>query len=104
MCFPFCTHFIISSITPSVKVRPKTSGNADAGLEDGARKLPSDSPDCGMAREGMVIVDLPENGRIREARGDFEVVLARCQVTTQGDAPMLSRHAGGVRVHLFSEW
>jgi hypothetical protein len=52
-------------------VRPKTSGNADAGLEDGAGKLPSDRPDCGMTREGMMIVDLPENGRIREARGRF---------------------------------
>jgi hypothetical protein len=67
--FPFCTHFIISSITPSVKVRPKTSGNADEGLEGGAGKLPSDSPDCGMTREGILIVDLPENRGIRGVRG-----------------------------------
>jgi hypothetical protein len=69
--FPFCTHFIISSITPSVKVRPKASGNANEGLEGCEGKLPRDSPECGMTREGMLIVGCQRIVEFVEFVGEF---------------------------------
>jgi hypothetical protein len=65
----------MSSITLSERVRPKTSGTTEPGLEE----LPSDRPDSGTVRAGILDNRRPKKGEFfLGGGGKFGVVLARC--------------------------
>lgn len=50
MGFPFCTHLIISSSTESERVRPRTSGTAELGVDE----VRSSTPESGNCKEGFI--------------------------------------------------
>jgi len=65
----------MSSITLSERVSPKISGTSEPGLEE----LPSDRPDSGTVREGILDDRVPKKGEgFLGERGKVGVVLARC--------------------------
>lgn len=69
----------MSSITLSERVRPKTSGTTEPGLEATSAELLSDMPDSGTTREGILNSRRPKKGEVCfERGGKFGVVLARC--------------------------
>jgi hypothetical protein len=51
--FPLLKHFIISSITPSLRDMPKTLGTAESDVVEG-RELPKVTPDSGITRAGIL--------------------------------------------------